>query len=230
MNNRLVNIGIPTLHCYNRLAGLMQSLDKDDSFPLDIRFTIIDNGGKLQQTEWLDTLNSLKSEVHLVVPNQNIGVAASFNFFVRRIGQCFVANDDIAITKYDLSLMLKGANENPDSVFIGNQEGGWTIFWVNRPDTWLSMGGFDENFYPAYYEDNDAMRRLELAGLPRAQVTLPGWSHANSSTLYDGSPAYQAAHWVSFRQNATYYHQKWGGLPGHETYTAPFGGVSCAFT
>jgi hypothetical protein len=34
MNNRLLQIGIPTLHCYNRLAGLLTALDNDQSFPL----------------------------------------------------------------------------------------------------------------------------------------------------------------------------------------------------
>ena len=225
MNNRLVNIGIPTLHCYNRLAGLIQKLDADDSAPLDLAFTVIDNGGKLTSSQWMEPLNSVKSEIALVIPDRNLGVATSFNWFVRRLGQCFIANDDISITKHDLSLMLEGADQNPDSVFIGNQEGGWTIFWVNRPDTWLSMGGFDEHFYPAYYEDNDAMRRLELANLPRAQVALPGWTHANSSTLHDGSPEYQQAHWVSFHRNARYYCQKWGGLPGMEQYVEPFNGT-----
>lgn len=225
MSNRLVNIGIPTLHCYNRLAGLMQSLDSDNSAPLDLAFTIIDNGGNLAQSEYKPILDLLKSEVRLFVPSQNMGVASSFNFFVKRLGQAFIANDDIQVTKHDLSLMLEGASNNSDSIFIGSQEGGWTLFWVNRPDKWIAMGGFDEKFYPAYYEDNDAMRRLELAGIPRFQVTLPGWSHANSSTLYDGSPAYQRTHWELFHENTMYYQRKWGGLPGREIYKTPFNGT-----
>jgi hypothetical protein len=38
MNNRLLQIGIPTLHCYNRLAALLTALDNDQSFPFDLSF------------------------------------------------------------------------------------------------------------------------------------------------------------------------------------------------
>jgi GT2 family glycosyltransferase len=222
MNNRLLQIGIPTLHCYNRLAALLTALDNDQSFSFDLSFTIIDNGGQLKASRWMEAIDQLNSKVVILVPSRNLGVSASFNLITRRLGQCFIASDDIAVTKADLSLMVDASASCPESIFICHQEGGFTVFWVNRPDAWLAMGGFDENFYPAYYEDNDATRRLELAGLHRTQVTLPGWSHANSSTLYDGSPEYQSAHWALFNQNGFYYQQKWGGMPGSETFASPF--------
>jgi GT2 family glycosyltransferase len=170
----------------------------------------------------METIDNMQSKVTIAVPERNLGVSTSFNVLARKLGQCIIANDDISVTKHDLSLLIEASKSNPDSVFIGNQEGGWTVFWLNRPDTWLGLGGFDENFYPAYYEDNDAIRRLAIAGLRRTQVTLPGWAHANSSTLYDGSPEYQQAHWAFFHKNGLYYQQKWGGMPGSETFATPF--------
>ena len=71
---------------------------------------------------------------------------------------------------------------------------------------------------------NDADRRLTLAGLSRSKVVLPGWSHANSSTLYDGTPEYQAQHWQNFHRNGMYYLRKWGGAPGQERFLTPFNG------
>ena len=155
---------------------------------------------------------------------RNLGVSASFNAIIRHFGQCIITGDDVTFTLEDISLLLQEAEASPDSVFVGEQEGGWTLFWMNRPDIWLSMGGFDEGFYPAYYEDNDADRRLTLAGLSRSKVVLPGWSHANSSTLYDGTPEYQAQHWQNFHRNGMYYLQKWGGAPGQERFLTPFNG------
>jgi hypothetical protein len=167
-----LQIGIPTLHCYNRLAALLTALDNDQSFPFDLSFTIIDNGGRLKASRWMDAIDQLNSKVVILVPSRNLGVSASFNLITRRLGQCFIASDDIAVTKADLSLMVDASASCPESIFICHQEGGFTVFWVNRPDAWLAMGGFDENFYPAYYEDNDAMRRLELAGFYMRTIYL----------------------------------------------------------
>ena len=222
MNGRLIHVGIPTLHCYNRLTRLLQALDSDPCSSFDLSFTIVDNGGKLSESEWMEPISALKSEVHILVPPENLGVSRSFNLMMRRLGQCIIANDDIMVSKEDISLLVQEADERPDSMFVGEHEGGWTIFWANRPGKWLAMGGFDESFYPAYYEDNDANRRLELTGLHRTKVTLPGWSHDNSSTLHDGSDAYKQAHWSAFNRNALYYQRKWGGMPGCETFTTPF--------
>ena len=222
MNGRLIHVGIPTLHCYNRLTRLLQALDDSSCSDFALDFTIVDNGGKLSESPWMEQLSALKSEVRIVTPTRNLGVSASWNAILRFLGQCIIANDDIMVSKEDIGTLVQKADECPESMFVAGQEGGWTIFWANRPGKWLSMSGFDENFYPAYYEDNDADRRLMLEGLHRTQVILPSWVHDNSSTLYDGSIEYQKAHWVSFNKNGLYYQRKWGGMPGSEQFTTPF--------
>ena len=222
MNGRLIRVGIPTLHCYNRLTRLLQALDDSSCSDFTLDFTIVDNGGKLAESSWMEQISALKSEVHILIPPKNLGVSASFNVMLRLLGQCIIANDDIMVSKEDIGALVQKADECPESMFVGEQEGGWTIFWANRPGKWLSMGGFDENFYPAYYEDNDADRRLALADLHRTKVLLPSWSHDNSSTLHDGSREHKQAHWVSFHENGLYYQRKWGGMPGSEVFTTPF--------
>ena len=37
-------------------------------------------------------------------------------------------------------------------------------FWVLRRAAWVSIGGFDEQFHPAWYEDVDFCQRLRQAG------------------------------------------------------------------
>lgn len=84
---------------------------------------------------------------------------------------------------------------------------------------------FDEQFIPAYFEDNDYHRRLELAGFGDRifSVSLP-YLHYGSGTLQhneglrkDWGPKFDAC-----RQ---YYARKWGGLPHQETYQVPFQAV-----
>lgn len=223
MSTQTVRIGIPTLHCYDRLTKLIQTLDEDRSRDIQLSFVVIDNGRKLHQSSWIKQIELANSDVTIVVPPRNLGVSASWNLLIRMLGHCIISNDDVIFSRYDIGMLLDCANANPESIFVGEQVGGWSLFWVNQPNKWFEMGAFDENFYPAYYEDNDAIRRIELAGLARPQVCLRDWTHNNSSTLHDGSPEYQSAHWQSFHRNGMYYCQKWGGMPNEEKFTVPFG-------
>lgn len=81
---------------------------------------------------------------------------------------------------------------------------------------------FDEEFIPAYHEDNDFHRRMTLNGEGDRifGVNLPFW-HVGSATLKEN--AYLQVSWAErFRQCQAYYREKWGGLPGEEQYLRPF--------
>jgi hypothetical protein len=101
------------------------------------------------------------------------------------------------------------------------------------------VGAFDEAFYPAYFEDTDYRRRLQLAN-----VTPIEWSREVSAIIYPGRErvisgivhgkhdpdGYQgwrgkklAWFWERYEANKKRYAEKWGGAPGQETYSVPFG-------
>lgn len=86
-----------------------------------------------------------------------------------------------------------------------------------------TIGYFDEQFYPGYYEDNDYGYRLQLAGIHNdgvhelPKVSLDVHNQGNALTMRSGIVN------VKFYRNQEYYQNKWGGLPGKEVYTAPFG-------
>jgi GT2 family glycosyltransferase len=84
---------------------------------------------------------------------------------------------------------------------------------------WLQ---FDESFIPAYHEDNDYHRRLQLAGFGDRifGVNLP-FLHYGSATINRSEKA-KAAWAPKFAACQAYYVSKWGGLPGHEIFTYPF--------
>lgn len=83
---------------------------------------------------------------------------------------------------------------------------------------------FDEQFVPAYFEDNDYHRRLTLAGFGERIFSLPiPYWHQGSGTLQATENTALATHWgPKFDACRAYYVQKWGGLPHHETFTVPF--------
>jgi len=81
---------------------------------------------------------------------------------------------------------------------------------------------FDEGFVPAYHEDNDFHRRLQLAGFGERiyGLNIP-FLHYGSATV-NRSPDIRAQWQPRFAACQRYYVEKWGGLPGSETFTFPF--------
>ena len=85
-----------------------------------------------------------------------------------------------------------------------------------------SVGYFDENFHPAYFEDNDyhwrcRQKKVEVRPLVTAST------HVGSATIF-GNPEYRARNKDTFEENKDYYRAKWGGTPGEERWSAPFMG------
>lgn len=83
------------------------------------------------------------------------------------------------------------------------------------------VGFFDENFHPAYYEDNDYAYRMRLefgqsAPWPKVgvDVRLEGLQHGRDLANVQ----------VDFATLRSYYVRKWGGMPSHEHFTKPFNG------
>lgn len=81
---------------------------------------------------------------------------------------------------------------------------------------------FDEAFQPAYHEDNDYHRRLQLAGFGEKifGVNLP-FHHIGSATI-NQTPQTRDAFRPKFERCQQVYLEKWGGLPGKERFLLPF--------
>jgi GT2 family glycosyltransferase len=98
----------------------------------------------------------------------------------------------------------------------------FSAFMISRP-CWSSTGQFDEEFKPAYWEDNDYHYRMKLTG--QVAITYPPalFYHFGSRTQHEaaenGAPMTPGRQFENLR---TYYMAKWGGLPGREVYRVPF--------
>lgn len=150
--------------------------------------------------------------------HSNIGVAASWNkiaTYLMRLGysHIMILNDDVIVKKdpYEIEDWMM---ENPADFYTG---GGYFSF-ILPIETFLKVGEFDTNFFPAYYEDNDYTYRLQLMGMRKLdsdylkpEVLRLSQSGEKDSTLYDN--VYKCRR---------YYIQKWGGAPGEEMFTTPF--------
>jgi len=94
-------------------------------------------------------------------------------------------------------------------------------FGVNIPRLINACGSFDENFFPAYFEDNDMHYRMKLAGAKGyINIRAVAW-HVGSATQ-NADPTNPNCSQEQFHNLKIYYVTKWGGMPGEETYTNPF--------
>lgn len=92
-----------------------------------------------------------------------------------------------------------------------------------KRDIFDAIGYIDVNFYPAYYEDNDYVRRAIRAGITKSCRVLNSiYFHFWSRTIHQGGGG--ASHPGYFHENRTFYMRKWGGDFGNELFEMPFNG------
>jgi hypothetical protein len=94
------------------------------------------------------------------------------------------------------------------------------ILCVYNPRVYEAIGGYDTNF-AAYFSDNDYFRRMDLAGWDRI-VSGIEVGHVGSQTI-NSDPYLRHVNNVTFPKYREYYCAKWGGDPGAEQFTYPFG-------
>ena len=108
---------------------------------------------------------------------------------------------------------------------------GWHLIALHRR-LFDAVGRFDENYFPAYYEDVDFGRRVQLwlRDHPNESDWLGGawWPKVTVAGSLAGT-----AHGVSLGgakveplRLEAYYVRKWGGLSGFETYDHPFNNLA----
>jgi GT2 family glycosyltransferase len=142
-----------------------------------------------------------------------------------------VANDDVYFSPGDIDRIAARAAEHPESYIITCAgyhhrldrilpSHGYSCFAIN-PVALQRIGCFDENFFPAYCEDQDYCRRAALACLQEENCPDTMVHHGGSCAIYS-SPQLRVRNAVSQSLNRAYYFRKWGGDAGSEAFTAPF--------
>lgn len=212
-------IGIPTLNRYDLLIHSLVRYQQD--FP-GVEIHIVDNG---QQ----DIQPGKNVTVH-VMP-ENIGVAASWNFLCMQIFKkhkiAFILNDDIywGVNKQFAFSIVKTMIASDLSLIVSNKT--WCCFGITKSAFHTIKGvdeagnkfvGFDDRFYPAYFEDNDYHRRLILADKKYSHSKyMDPAVYRNSMTLEKDKSIND-----NFMKNKEYYIRKWGGEPGQEKFVTAF--------
>lgn len=97
-----------------------------------------------------------------------------------------------------------------------------------------NIGLFDENIYPAYYEDLDLLYRIQLTnskiGYINAYINSGDDKYKESCTINSVSPIYREKMMQCFKINENYYKTKWNIGKHKIRYMYPFNNPNCNIT
>lgn len=217
-------IAIPTLNGAERVHRLLEDIQAS-VLPrvIDrVDVLVIDNGRCLGS-------RTTPSGLEIVVPRYNLGVAASWNLAMRRARNTeaglLIANDDIRLGPHAIEQLVHAIMYSAEAFIIaGPAKHVFSCFILDATRALVNVGEFDEQFYPAYWEDNDYEHRLKLAGLDILHVPdLDGFVHHGSATKRQMSNNALAAFDRQYARSRELYIAKWGGTPPRgELFTRPY--------
>lgn len=202
-------VGIPTI---NRADLLNEALEKYfiDFFKNDI--FIVDNGNQ--------NIITREERFEIYKPNSNLGVAKSWNAILDKAVELeyprvLILNDDIYLGKNrkDVEHLIE-TYYHADLIHSTKN----LCSFIMTTFAYKMYGGFDENFYPAYFEDNDFKYRLKLndAYVKETEGLNPE-IYRNSMSIKKNVDLNN-----NFKKNEQRYIEKWGGLPNQEVFKKPF--------
>lgn len=218
-------LGIPVLNRGDLLMRCVLSVDSE----IETLF-IINNGEDrgvaeaILRIERRDIPNAAMFKNVRIEKYRNLGCAKSWNHMVRTSpGAWIISGNDIQFSPGDVGRIKETLAENQDTSIVCAM--GYAVYCFT-PLGVRAVGMFDENFYPAYFEDNDHFRRVALS--KAKAVSVPGFKaiHGEApnwgSCTVNSDPALQKKNGTTFTNLRDYYARKWGGEPGKEKYGTPY--------
>lgn len=151
----------------------------------------------------------------------NIGVGRAWNIAVREVLE--KKFDYLVIVSTSMyfgpvmyhTFMSHLQDHNGDNVVEATGHG-WHLIALHRV-LLETIGLFDENFYPAYFEDVDFGNRMKLKGLQY------NWPKVWINAITRGVGLHAKAITCLPQPLMDYYAEKWGGSKGNEIFELPFG-------
>jgi GT2 family glycosyltransferase len=211
--NNIFAIGIPTINRFDLLKPSLLILSLE--YP-DTRIYVVDNGNQGIKE---DPDFKFKDNIIVFEPKKNLGVAASWNYLCKEIYKehkhALLLNDDIIIGMNEGFLKNMVNQLNDEDMYYTATD--YSVILLSNK-VFNEVGGFDELFYPAYYEDNDFEYRAELLGIKRVELpSLKPVLYRNTSSIIKMEYMSESV-WI----NKQYYINKWGGTPSEEKFKKPF--------
>lgn len=196
----LPNLTIPVLNRYDLLQRCLDSIN----YPIG-HLLIIDNGASQNPEDFELTIPELVEETTYLPMPANLGVAESWNLGVKSFPfaeNWFFASNDVVFHGDALDKLSEAHTAN---LTLSNVFPFWQVFSLGY-EAATRVGLWDGSFFPAYFEDNDYLRRCDHYGVEVVKLDL-NLSHDNSSTL-KSSAHFQDRNGKTFASNRDYFEWK----------------------
>ena len=160
-------LGTQTFNSINNTKRLIESIN----YPVEILSIIVNN-------ENFDLLKDIKyfcekldnkfiEKIDISWHPSNLGCSPSWNYHFKQYPYAdfyIKSDDDISFNGEDLKDMVNQIENGSDIVFFDNGPTKYACFGISK-HTQKTVGLFDENLWPANYEDDDYNIRLKLLGM-----------------------------------------------------------------
>lgn len=177
-----------------------------DSIDYRVQNKLVINNGKAGS---LDKWREKNPEWAVLYPGRNLGVSGSWNLAPEQFKEdkWLIINDDIQLLPGSLEKICKAVDENEADVYYVNQYEAFDIFVWTRSAV-EKFGLFDENFYPAYFEDWEMRLRFNLGGAKT--FVVENNFRVDHGKPFPGGDRYMAMLSDVKPINENYFMRKWG--------------------
>jgi len=190
---------VPTLTRHDLLTQMLKSID----YPVGL--LIIINNHPNADFEGTDSIPDCVADYRVLNMPANLGCAGSWNLGIKLTPFApwwLVASDDVVFEPGALEAFARECS--PDRLTISNEWPHYQFFGVGE-NVVHKVGLFDENLYPANFEDDDYQRRCEVAGVEIHWASAPHF-HVKQGTVHATEWAAQNAR--TYGLNETYFVRK----------------------
>lgn len=187
-----------------------------------------DSAAGLHPNELLIIDNTVDGSAHRYGPatyrdpdGHNLGVARSWNIGARRVLEgdydyLVIVSAALLFGPILHTTLRQELDKHWGERVIEVTGHSWHLIALHRT-LFERIGLFDENFYPAYFEQIDWCYRLKLVGWEVDFV------HVWVNVLSQGSALHNHVVSIPASSLLAYYAEKWGGAKGEETWEKPWG-------
>jgi GT2 family glycosyltransferase len=205
-----------TLVFLNRLDLALRSLE---SLPELDRILIIGNGCDPKEFETLLEKSKGKSRETLdIYFKKNTGVSHAWNTALNIPAEFWIfMGADVRPHKGSVELLIRKTRENPRAAML--TPAGFNLFTLTKNSKNI-VGLFDENYFPAYWEDSDYYTRICRSGLESIEIIEATYDHGddgiNGSTSITNNNIFKGWFEDFEYKNNKYFRRKWGILAREE--------------
>ena len=212
MNKLKVAVCIPAFSDPDNIDGCVKSILESNSDHYELDILLFNNSNRQDIISLCKELSYENEEIRLFDNRTNRGCSVCWNDAIEHVfvndqnkyAALIIVNDDTKFNNNSFVEFVDFVTKNPDQVVI--KGAGYSVFGYTRL-AYEKLGYFDENIYPAYFEDSDFSARIQKAGFSEVDFTVD-ISHIGSSSIPSNNlrNKFDA---VYLPRTRAYYHKKW---------------------